>query len=115
MRLWVFCFPRGSLKTTARHSAPLFITLIALALVCAVFLIGEATKDRPQGKLRLDLFDRLECITYDGRVRMAAAIPDDSNPGKHLGTLFIDDEAIERANEGAYSAVMAPAWDDVNL
>jgi class 3 adenylate cyclase/CHASE2 domain-containing sensor protein len=103
------------LKTTARHSAPLFITLSALALVCVVFLIGEATKDRPQGKLRFDLFDRLECITFDGRVRMAAAIPDDSNPGKNLGTLFIDDEAIERANEGAYSAVMAPAWDDGNL
>jgi class 3 adenylate cyclase/CHASE2 domain-containing sensor protein len=115
VRLWAFCFYQGSLKTTARHSAPLFITLTALALVCAVYLIGEATKDRPQGKLRLDLFDRLECITYDGRVRMAAAIPDDSNPGKSLGTLFIDDEAIERANEGAYSAVMAPAWDDGNL
>ena len=46
---------------------------------------------------------------------MAAAVPDETQPGSSLATLFIDDEAIERVNEGVYSAVMAPAWDDGNL
>jgi class 3 adenylate cyclase/CHASE2 domain-containing sensor protein len=115
VRLWVFCFYRGSLKTTARHSAPLFITLSVLALVCVVYLIGEATKERGEGKFRLDIFDKLECITYDARVRMAAAIPDETVAGRTLATMFIDDEAIERVNDGMMSAAMAPAWDDGNL
>ena len=86
MQLWIFCFPKAALKTTARHSAPLFITIAALSLVCAVFLFGEATKDRPEGKFRLDIFDKLESITYDARVRMAASIPDDTQHGKSLAT-----------------------------
>lgn len=115
MPLWVFCFHPGSLKTTARHSAPLFITIAALALVCALYIFGEATKDRPEDKFRLDIFDRLECITFDARVRMAATVPDETQAGRTLATMFIDDEAIERVNDGVVSAAMAPGWDDGNL
>lgn len=103
------------MKTTARHSAPLLITIAALVFVCALYLFGEATKDRATRKWRLDIFDRLECITYDARVRMAAAFPDEVQSGRTLGTMFIDDEAIERVNDGMYSAFMAPGWDDGNL
>jgi class 3 adenylate cyclase/CHASE2 domain-containing sensor protein len=78
-------------------------------------IFGEATKDRPEGKFRLDIFDRLECITYDARVRMAATVPDDTQAGRTLATMFIDDEAIERVNDGVASAAMAPGWDDGNL
>src|SRR4051812_11421705 len=46
---------------------------------------------------------------------MAAAMPDDTPAGRSLATMFIDDEAIDRVNEGMESAVMAPAWDDGNL
>ena len=112
MQLWVFCFPKAALKTTARHSAPLFITIAAVGLVCFLHILGESTKDRPKEKFRLDIFDRLECITYDARVRMAASMSRDTNVGKTLGTMFIDDDAIERASEGVYSSVMAPGWDD---
>ena len=103
------------MKTTARHSAPLIITVSVLTLVCTVYLLGEATKDRTDGKFRLDLFDKLECITYDARVRLAASTPDEAPAGRTLATMFIDDEAIERVNDGMESAVMAPAWDDGNL
>jgi class 3 adenylate cyclase len=115
VRLWVFCFHEASLKTTARHTAPLVITLAVLALVCVLYLVGEATKHRPDGKLGLSIFDKLECITYDARVRMAAAVPDETQAGRTLATLFIDDEAVERVNDGMASATMAPAWDDGNL
>ena len=103
------------MKTTARHSAPLFITIAALLFVSALYLLGEATKDRPEGKYRFDILDKLECITYDARVRMAAAMPDDTLAGRSLATMFIDDEAIDRVNDGVESALMAPAWDDGNL
>jgi class 3 adenylate cyclase/CHASE2 domain-containing sensor protein len=115
VRLWVFCFHQIPLKTTARNTAPLLITACVLALVCGIYIVGEATKDRPDGKFRLDLFDKLECITYDARVRMAASVPDERQAGRTLATMFIDDEAIERVNDGQYSAFMAPAWDDGNL
>lgn len=100
------------MKTIARHRAPILITLSVLALVCIVYLIGEATKERGEKQFRLTILDELECITYDARVRMAAAMPGTGTKAENLATMFIDDTAIDRVNEGNLSAFMAPAWDD---
>jgi len=82
-----------------------------LALVCGLFLVGEATKDRPEGEFKLDIFDHIECITYDARVRMAASFSEMAPISTNIATLFIDDEAVKRLNRGDYIPYLAPAWD----
>lgn len=75
-------------------------------------MVGEATKERGEKEFRLTIFDELECITYDARVRIAAAMPGTGTKADQLATMFIDDVAIDRVNEGNLSAFMAPSWDD---
>ncbi len=103
------------MKPILRNPAPFIITACSLALVCGLYLVGNATKERPEGEFRVDIFDKLECITYDARVRMAASVPHLETSSSQLATMFIDDTAIERVNDGAMSAFMAPGWDDGNL
>ncbi len=107
-------FYSGPLKTTIRNYAPIAITGCVLLLISLLYVLGEATKERAEGEFRLDVFDRLECMTYDARVRMAAA-SGSSAIATNLATLFIDDDAIELVNEGVYGGYMAPAWDDQNI
>jgi class 3 adenylate cyclase/CHASE2 domain-containing sensor protein len=95
-----------------RNRIPLLITALALVFVSFLYMIGEETKNHPEGSFRLDIFDRLECITYDARVRMAATHLNSNNISSKLGTMFIDDVIIERVNYGAYGLTFAPAWDN---
>jgi class 3 adenylate cyclase/CHASE2 domain-containing sensor protein len=97
------------LKTTARNRTPLLITALAVLLVSFLYMIGEETKDRPEGSFRVDIFDRLESITYDARLRMASGFLNTNNISPNLATLFIDDTAIEMINFGVYAEYMASA------
>lgn len=103
------------MKPKSRNIAPAIITLAALAFVFLLHWAGEATKGRPEGELRIDIFDRLESITYDARVRMAAASLNTNDIATNLGTVFIEDEAIDRVNDGMYSGYMVAAWEDGNI
>jgi class 3 adenylate cyclase len=98
-------------KSQPRNRIPLLITALAVTLVSFLYMIGEQTKYRPEGSFRLDIFDRLECITYDARVRMAANQIDSNNISSKLGTMFIEDTIIERINFGSIAVTLAPGWD----
>lgn len=97
------------MKTTTRNRTPLLITALAVLLVSFLYMIGEETKDRPEGKFRVDIFDHLESITYDARVRMASGFLKTNNIATNLATLFIDDKAIRMVNFGVYAGYMASA------
>lgn len=103
------------MKPKARNIVPAIVTLAVLAFVFLLHWSGEATKNRPEGAFRVDIFDRLESITYDARVRMAASALNTNDIATNLATVFIEDEAIERINDGMYSGYMVPAWEDGNI
>jgi class 3 adenylate cyclase len=66
--------------------APVVLALLVLALVCGVRL------------LHLDFFERLECITYDLRVRTALHFP--APVATNLAFVAMEDSSIAAVNSG---------------
>jgi class 3 adenylate cyclase/CHASE2 domain-containing sensor protein len=81
-------------------SHKLILVILCLAVVGLVVLLEAFTRRSP----KLDVFQRLECMTYDWRVRLATNYPDAAAP--NLGFVFIDNESITEVLSGSlgYSA-----------
>ncbi|MDB6067963.1 MAG: Adenylate/guanylate cyclase [Pedosphaera sp.] len=95
MLLWFFCV-RLIVKLDTLKRAPIFITLGVIGLVCLVQVI------------RPDVIERLEWMTYDWRVRLAAA----HSPvvATNLGFVNISDETISDINKGLVSRPYGMYW-----
>lgn len=81
------------MKTNLATRKPVLICAAVMAAVCAVQLAGRLW---PQ----FDFFPRLEWITYDARVRLAARFP--SPPASNLGFVDISDDSIAAILDGDF-------------
>lgn len=95
--LWVFCYQRLELKAgfklNLKRDAPVLIAGGVIAFVCLLQIL-------PRFYPRFDLFQRLEWISYDWRVRIAAnSLPPCAS---NLAGVFIDDTALKAFNDGSY-------------
>jgi class 3 adenylate cyclase len=84
------------LKLKPVKLAPVFIAVCVIALVCLVHL------------LQLDIFDRLERITYDLRLRAALRFPKPA--ATNLGSVFISDNSIRILNDRTLGFSYGTDW-----
>lgn len=77
---------------------PLLITLAVVGLACFAELGPRLlSRSRAHGEGGVDLFRRMEWMTYDWRMRLAAAT---ARPvAANLGAVFIDDESLAGINK----------------
>ncbi len=95
MLLRVFCFP-ALVKLKPFKRIPALIALSVLALICLLRL------------LRFDFFERLECVTYDMRVRQALR----STPpvATNLGFVYINEDSIRAVQDGSLGYSFGLYW-----
>ena len=53
----------------------------------------------------------MEALTYDARAKLGAALNDSTHVAQNMATLFFDDVAVEKVNDGSFSLAYAPAED----
>ncbi len=80
------------MKLRSLKLVPLLITAGVLALIC---LLAAFSRSVPG----FDIFQRLELMTYDWRVRLAAQAP--AETATNLGFVYIRDESIEALLDGS--------------
>ena len=95
---------------------PLYITATVLLFAALIHIYSRKQASRPHAEgrhSRLDtaLVEQIEAMTYDARVKLGASYNDPDHVSKNFGTLFFDDVAVERVNDGSYSLAYAPAVD----
>lgn len=103
------------MKSKAANLIPLYVT--AAVLLVAVALHGLSRKlasrvsESADGSRRGEtaLVEQIEALTYDARVKLGAALNDPNNVSKRMATLFFDDFAVEKVNDGSFSIYYAPA------
>src|SRR6266480_3520586 len=103
---WVFCYCARELKPHSKSSfarnIPILIATVVIALVC----LAQAL---PRFFPKFDLFQRLEWMTYDWRMRLAACQPRSS--GNNLfGGVFVDDTALKSMNDGSLGYRFSWPW-----
>ena len=84
------------MKLTPSKPAPYLITVCVILLVVLVRLLD------------LDLFDRLERMAYDMRVRAALKFPQPS--ATNLGFVYIDEESIDQVRTNAVGFRFGLYW-----
>jgi class 3 adenylate cyclase/CHASE2 domain-containing sensor protein len=84
MSLWAFLFT-PFVRTKSDKFIPLLVCGLAIGLVC---ILQQLTRHLPA----FNLFQRLEWMTYDWRVREAQQYP--ATNAQNLGMVFISDESI---------------------
>jgi adenylate cyclase len=75
-------------QPTLSRSLPVLIAALVIVLICFLQTL-------PRLAPRVDVFDRLEWMSYDWRVRYAF---DESAPAANLGAVFIDDDNLTGVN-----------------
>lgn len=91
-----FLFSSTPVKLTPSKPAPYLITVCVILLVVLVRLLD------------LDLFDRLERMAYDMRVRAALKFPQPSTT--NLGFVYIDEESIDQVRTNAVGFRFGLYW-----
>ena len=94
--LWVSCYQRQELNARftlkLKRNVPILIAGGVIALVCLLQIL-------PRFYPQFDLFQRLEWMSYDWRVRIAAkSLPPCAT---NLAGVFIDDTALKAINDGS--------------
>ena len=90
------------MKTSPFKPMPVLITGTVLALVCLVQVVS-------QGRSSFPVVNRLEWITYDWRVRLAARFPAPVAPD--LGFVFVDDGSVKALLRGQdFPFHFGPLW-----
>ena len=93
-----FLFNPG-MSAKRNNAIPVVIAVTALAVICLIHTVGHLfSHDRDQSESSLNFVERLEGITYDARVRLAALFP--GQAATNLAFLFFDDRAFEKVNNG---------------
>ncbi len=82
--------------------APVFIAVGVIFFVCLVRLLQTGASDR------FDIFERLERLTYDMRVRAAQRYP--QSAATNLGFVFISDDSIAAINNGSLGFHYGLKW-----
>lgn len=104
------------MKSKPANLVPLYITGAVLLFSVLLHIVSRNLATRPnsgQGQNRIDtaLVEQIEALTYDARVKLGASFNDPDYVAKNIATLFFDDVAVEKVNDGSYSLTYAPAVD----
>jgi adenylate cyclase len=90
--VWFLCYSDQELKPKSNLSRYIPV-LIAAAIIALVCLLQALTRIYPN----FDVFQRLEWMTYDWRVRQAFS--SSSSASTNLGAVFIDDDSLKAIND----------------
>jgi len=77
-------------KSSFTRNIPILIAAVVMVLVC----LAQAL---PRFFPRFDMFQRLEWMTYDWRMRRAVSSA--SQVATNLGAVFIDDDSLKAIND----------------
>jgi class 3 adenylate cyclase/CHASE2 domain-containing sensor protein len=113
--LWVFC-SIIQVKSKPANRVPLYITgaVLLFSVLVHVFSRQAATRHDSSREHGLEIglvTEQVEALTYDARVKLGATLNDPDYVAKNMATLFFDDVAVEKVNNGDYSYMYAPAVD----
>lgn len=94
----------------------MFITGAVLALAVGLHVLSRklASTTGEGARAGTRLFEQVEAITYDARVKLGAAYNDVENVSDKLATLFFDDFAVEKVNDGSLTYYYAPATNQAS-
>lgn len=104
------------MKSKSANLIPLYITGAALLFSVCLHIISRYAATRhdasTDGGVNLAIYpEKIEAMTYDARVRLAASYLDTNNVSGRLATLFFDDVSVQKVNNGGYAHFYAPATD----
>ncbi|PYJ62323.1 MAG: hypothetical protein DME24_04100 [Verrucomicrobia bacterium] len=94
MLRWVFCYCPQELKPHFKSSFTRNIPILIAAVVMVLVCLAQAL---PRFFPRFDMFQRLEWMTYDWRMRRAVSSA--SQVATNLGAVFIDDDSLKAIND----------------
>lgn len=92
--------------------APLAISILATTLACLLLLVSRGKDSILPGPLA-DLVRQVEWITYDARMRLASTMVKTNEISTNLATIFYDDGAIKKLNDGTYGYRVRWPWPRV--
>jgi class 3 adenylate cyclase/CHASE2 domain-containing sensor protein len=103
------------LKSKLKNVIPLYITGAVLLFAVGLHLLSRSLTTTPSGsgtgRIQTGLVEPMEALTYDARAKLGAALNDSTHVGQNMATLFFDDVAVEKVNDGSFSLAYAPAED----
>ena len=103
------------MKSKSANLIPLYITGAVLLFAVFLHIISRtaATRHDPskRGVNPALAPEKVEAMTYDARVKLAASYLDTNDVASQVATLFFDDVSIEKVNNGGYVHFYAPATD----
>ena len=104
------------MKSKSANLIPLYITGAVLLFAVLLHIISRTAATRHDASKRLGVnpalaAEKVEAMTYDARVKIAASYQDTNNVSSQMATLFFDDVSVEKVNNGGYAHFYAPATD----
>lgn len=108
------------MKNKAAKLIPFYVTaavlLVSVSLHSLSRKLATRINDNPDGSRRAEtaLVEQIEALTYDARVKLGAALNDPHSVSKRMATLFFDDFAVEKVNDGTFSLYYAPATNNTS-
>ena len=105
-----------SLKSKPANLIPLYITAAVLFFAIGLHSLSRTLATRSQapdgsGPTESGLVEQIEALTYDARAKLGAALNDTAHVATNIATVFFDDIAVEKVNDGSFSLAYAPATD----
>jgi hypothetical protein len=106
------------LKSKPKNFIPLYIACAAVLFAAGLHLLSRKLTTAPivsgTGRIQTGLVEPMEALTYDARAKLGAALNDSSHVAQNMATLFFDDVAVEKVNDGSFSLAYAPAEDQAS-
>jgi adenylate cyclase len=102
------------LKSKPANLIPFYITGAVLLFAIGLHVLSRSLATRPHRADGQDVHDsglmeQVEALTYDARAKLGAAFNKPEYVATNLATLFFDDVAVEKVNDGSFSLAYAPA------
>jgi adenylate cyclase len=100
------------LKSKPANRIPFYITAAVLLFSVGLHLLSRTLATRSPsetGVPETGLVEQIEALTYDARAKLGATFNDPAYIADNIATLFFDDVAVEKVNDGSFSLAYAPA------
>jgi class 3 adenylate cyclase/CHASE2 domain-containing sensor protein len=112
-------FHCGKVQLRKIKRIPFLITGAVLSFTLGLHIVSRnlvtRSQEGEQGRWReTALVERIEALTYDSRVKLGAALNDPKYVSPQMATLFFDDFAVEKVNDGSLSVYYAPATNQAS-
>ncbi|HEX7860037.1 MAG TPA: adenylate/guanylate cyclase domain-containing protein [Verrucomicrobiae bacterium] len=100
------------MKSRNANLIPFYITGAVLLSALGLHLLSRSLASREpsaESEHQTGLMEQIEALTFDARAKLGAALNDRSLIATNIATLFFDDVAVEKVNDGSFSLAYAPA------